>query len=73
MKLNKDELECLKHLSNEAFFYESIRASLLRNPPCPDGQHKYDETHHRLKGFSGHDYFVNYCCKCGRDEEVKTK
>ena len=58
-------------MSTEAYFYESIRAPLLKNPPCKDGEHEYDDRHHRLIGFPGHDYFINYCRKCGRDKPEK--
>ena len=68
MSLTREEIDSLKNLSNEAYLYESIRLPLLRNTPCPDGEHEYDSRHHRLRGFSGHDYFVNYCKKCGRDK-----
>lgn len=67
--MTKEEVGSLKHLSNEVYFYESIHLPLLRNPPCPDGEHEYDDRHRRLRGSPNHDYFVQYCTKCGRDKK----
>jgi hypothetical protein len=49
------------------YFYEmKVRNHEFSKETCKEGEHDYSE--HRLKGFPGHDYYVYYCRKCGRDK-----
>lgn len=43
-----------------------VRNGEFSKEPCKPGEHDY--SGHRLRGFPGHDYYVYYCQKCGRDK-----